>query len=145
MTLTIKTIPKDELASYIGLSLKRKGLRYNFSFMFYPRLTQDDFVLTYPADQFPPNKSIEILISDMPEELKTREHNSVHIATNKSWSPDEHYICYYPGKNRDEALEIAKFWARYNLMYLETGNTSTDKEVVAKFELDEDIEVIEIS
>lgn len=84
------------------------------------------------------------MICETPEGLKEHDHRCVHIATNEKQSSVEHYVCHYPGSNNIEALNIAKFWAQYNLMYLETGSTSTDREDVMSFKLDEEIRVIEI-
>lgn len=142
--MKIFTISKDSLPSYVALFLKRKGITYRFSFIFCPREHKEDFVLSYPQDQFPPSGSIEIFISEVPDGLRDYDIHLVHIATGKDWSPIEQFICYYPGKNHDEALEIAKFWARYNLKFLETRNASIELADVMSFKLDEDIQVIEI-
>lgn len=143
--MKIFTISKDQLPSYVALFLKRKGVTYRFSFIFCPRGHKEDFALSYPQDQFPASGSIEIFISEVPAELREKDLHSVHIATGKDWSPIEHFVCHYPGKNHDEALEIAKFWARYNLKFLETGDTSVEAKDVMDFKLDEDIQVMEIS
>jgi hypothetical protein len=111
----IFTISKDQLPKYVALFLKRKGVSHTFSFIFCPRERKEDFVLTYPKDQFPADGSIEIFICEVPNGLREQDLHSVHIATGKDWSPLEHFVCHYPGKDNDEALEIAKFWARYNL------------------------------
>ncbi len=141
----IFTISKDQLPRYVALFLKRKGISYTFSFIFCPREEKEDFVLKYPEDTFPQNGSIEIFICEIPSGLREHDLDTVHIATGKDWSPLEHFICHYPGKDYDEALGIAKFWARYNLKFLETGDTSTETVDVMNFKLDEDINVIEIS
>lgn len=80
----------------------------------------------------------------MPPGLREKDLDSVHIATGKDWSPIEHFVCHYPGKDHDAALEIAKFWARYNLKFLETGDTSVEAADVMNFKLDEDIQVMEV-
>lgn len=134
----------DELPKFVALFLKRKGITYKFSFIFCPRAKKEDFVLKYPKKQFPPDGSVEIFICETPPGLVEKDLDSVHIATGKDWSPLEHFVCHYPGKDHDEALGIAKFWARYNLRFLETGDTSTEAKDVMNFELDEEIQVIEI-
>lgn len=139
------TISKDCMPSYVALFLKRKGVTYRFSFIFCPRESKEDFVLTYPQDQFPPSGSIEIFISEIPAALREKDFHSVHIATGKDWSPIEHFVCHYPGKDHEEALKIAKFWARYNLKFLETGDTSIGEADVMNFQLDEEIQVLKIS
>lgn len=140
----IFTILKDQLPVYVALLLKRKGVTYTFSFIFCPRERKEDFALNYPKDQFPANGSIEIFICELPSCLREQDLHSVHIATGKDWSPLEHFICRYPGENHDEALEIAKFWAIYNLKFMETGDTSIEEADLMKFELDEDIQVFEV-
>ena len=129
---------------YVILILKRKGKAYAFSFIFLVRENKEEFVLSYPEKQFPPNNSIEIMICETPDGLKDKDHHAVHIVTNKSWSLLEHYICRYPGVNHDEATNIAKFWAQYSLMYMETGSTSIEEKDVHAFKLDEEIRVLEI-
>jgi hypothetical protein len=128
----------------IILLLKYKRELYPFQFIFHIRESVKDFALKYPADQQPPVNSIEIEVINLPEWMKGGEHDTLHIATNKAWHPDEEYICHYPAKDPSEALEIAKYWAKYNLRRKITGNTSKEKAEVDSFKLDGEIMVFEI-
>lgn len=132
------------LSVFVHLTLMHKGKARAFSFIFHTREKRDEFVLRYPENQFPIDNSIEIEICDTPFGLMEKDPDSVHIATDKSWSRLERYICHYPGKNHEEALEISKFWARFNVRLAETGNTSTKKDDVMAFKLDEEIQIYEI-
>lgn len=132
--LGFKILFMTNMPIIVSLILKYKDKNYIFSFIFHKREKKEEFVLKYPKDQFPPNNSIEIEICDTtPDNLKIQNHHAVHISTSKM-APREHYVCHYPGANHDEALEIAKFWARYNVMHTETGSVSTEESDIFKFE-----------
>ncbi|MEI6022737.1 MAG: hypothetical protein WCQ32_02770 [bacterium] len=141
----IFNITKDKLPKFVVLLVKRKGVTYKFSFIFCPRERKEDLVLKYPEKQFPVDGSIEIFICEKPAELENKDIHDVHISTGENWSPLEHFICHYPGEDHDEALKIAKFWATYNVRFLETGDTSIDSATILNFKLDDEITVIEIS
>lgn len=143
-SLKFHTIKANELSRMIILLLKKDGKTYPFSFIFCKRIKKEDFVLKYPENQFPKNKSIEIEISEIPKELKRKSVHKSHISYNETNAPGLKFICFYPAKNHKEALEVAKFWARYNVRFLTTGLTSTEKEDVINFPLDEKITVLEI-
>jgi hypothetical protein len=130
---------------FVILLLKHKGQIYSFTFIFHIREKPEEFLLTYPPDQFPPNGSIEIEVCEGPDNIKQKDPHIVHLSYNKERSPDDYYVCFYASENHEKALWVAKFWARYNLMYLITGSTSTDEKDVMAFELDEEIQTFEIS
>jgi hypothetical protein len=130
---------------FVNLSLIYHGKTYNFSFIFHTRENKDDFKATYPLDLFPPDNSIEIQICEIPAEIESDDCDSIHVVTNIEWPPLERYVCHYPGANYEEALRIAKFWAKYNLRRVELGSKSTDPEEINSFKLDQDIRVLVIS
>lgn len=127
----------------VTLILTRKGKSHSFTFVFRPRTTREAFIFKYP-DEDPPLNSIEIEIGDAPKGIKTADPHIAHIATSESREPGIGYICRYPAPDCDGALEIAKYWSRFNLMYLETGKISTEPEDVLAFELDREIDTFQL-
>ena len=125
------------------LILTRNGKPHFFTFVFHLRKTREAFLFKYP-EEGPPLNSIEIEIDEVPKGIKDADQHVVHISTNDVREPGTCYICRYPATDYEAALETAKYWSRFNLMYLETGKVSTEPEDVLGLVLDREIDCFQL-
>ncbi|MDQ5954968.1 MAG: hypothetical protein QG583_896 [Patescibacteria group bacterium] len=126
---------------FIKITGKKGGRVYFFSFLFHKRNKKEDFVLRYSEDEFPRDESFEIELDDTPAGLLDKNYNIVHIASNEERTPGKKFICHFPGKDYDEALDIAQYWVKFIISYMEGENMNADKHVVMAFPLDEILKI----